>query len=760
MVFARLESLKNSASKSEEIKIETSLEIHATLKKLTPWTEVERRIFCQRLIDAASKYPEGGPNFLRSLQPPIKTALSKTKTNSWKKVSKLFSSLLAEHGRKAVWYYCQTLMQGYSTKLLGQYFTPIRVVRLALSGIEGEPKSILDPMVGPGVFLIEARKLFPSADLVGVDIDNLLLSNAQLMLKGNATLIEDDVFDWANKLIVEKPDHSFSAVIGNPAYINYQNLNKAAEFAKRRRRNLDYKNYLVKTLLNIAETKGIDQELEILFKKWSGYSDLATYTLLLAWLLTDTGGYIAFVLSNHWLERLYGEPLRRFLAANGTIRAIVTHRAGKWFAEAQIPTHIFLYKKGGVSERQRKLGIPYVRIKTKSANQDYVRTLIADDFWNWLDSLPGPKSNEEFDVYFMRWLNLLDDVPNLEYITSQSLQSPSFLDDTRLISLKDAGWSAHQGLRTGCNEVFYLKKVASQNERGDNLYIAEVTRNRKKRKISLRIPQRCLLPTIHKLSSDAGLIITEGHADRYLLDLQNFILQEDRDSLNKYPRSWLEKWKVNEKEIIQNGLSKYLRECAVMPYEGKGKPRGLVTELSAVKTNIYEPPTHANRIVPKPPHFWYQIPIKERHFGKVIVPRVSSGPVRAFLVQSSAPLIIDANFITLISNDSKLSARRLWVWFNSNTFRIICEMNGAPLGGGALKLEAATLSKIPLPEVVMNAEKSIVEKMSHVLEKPRISEAMLFNMGSLIDSALFGKDISTRNSKLVNQLVSQRQTKK
>ena len=750
-----------SSNSAQTERKRNSHEVRETLKALSLWTEPERRIFCEQLIYGAKNYPSGGPDFLDCLQPPIDIAVKNHKLITWKNALRVLSSLLAEQGKKVVWRYCQELMQGYSTKLLGQYFTPLRVVRLALSGLKGEPHSILDPMVGHGIFLIEAHKLFPSSSLVGVDVDKLLLSNARLLLNesNNAILIEDDVFEWAKKLVLEKPDSSFSAVVGNPAYINYQNINKAARLIKPSRMNLDYKSYLLKRLKEIAQIQENDHGLQRLFREWSGYSDLATYTLLLAWLLTEPEGNIIFVLSNHWLERIYGEPLRRFLATNGTIRGIMTHRAGKWFAGAQIPTHIFFYQKGEVSDRQRKLGIPYIRIKTKHIGQDYVKNLLKDDFWDWLDSISGPKSNEKIDVYFMKRVKT-PNVSHLEHVSSrEAVQLPPFLRGVRFMSLEEVGWEAHQGLRTGCNEVFYLKKAAVQDGLQNSLYVAEVTRKRKRKKIPLRIPRRYLLPTIHKLPKNSGLIVREEHADRYLLNLQSFILREDRDTLNKYPQHWLEEWKINEKEIIQNELSNYLHECALMSYEGKGKPRGPVNELSAVRTNIYEPPEHEAENVPKPPRFWYQVPIRKRHFGKVIIPRVSSGPVRAFLVESSIRLIIDANFITLIPSHSRLSAMRLWLWFNANAFRVICELNGAPLGGGALKLEAATLCRIPLPREVLEVEEAVFDELARMLEKPKLSDVNLLKTGNSIDSALFGESIASKDFELVRDLICQRQTK-
>ena len=50
-----------------------------------------------------------------------------------------------------------------------------------------------------------------------------------------------------------------------------------------------------------------------------------------AWLLTPPEGHIAFVMSNRWMEREYGNALRHFVALYGTIRGIVRQGKGNGF---------------------------------------------------------------------------------------------------------------------------------------------------------------------------------------------------------------------------------------------------------------------------------------------------------------------------------------------------------------------------------------------------------------------------------------------
>jgi hypothetical protein len=63
-----------------------------------------------------------------------------------------------------------------------------------------------------------------------------------------------------------------------------------------------------------------------------------------------------------------------------------------------------------------------------------------------------------------------------------------------------------------------------------------------------------------------------------------------------------------------------------------------------------------------------------------------------------ARLLIDANFSTIWAEQSQWSASALKALFNSAWARALMEASGTPLGGGALKLEAAHLRHLPVPE--------------------------------------------------------------
>ena len=725
-------------------------EVRRNIGKLIELGEVDARLFYEKLAESVKECVDKD-ELLRRLGPPARIRDDAKKCPVWVQAAEYFASIVVGNGSRLAWELYEYLPTEERFKQLGQYFTPQHVAKLALSGLRGLPTSILDPMAGHGIFLQQAKALYPSARIVGVDIDDLPLKAARLVLNKETSLVCGDVFKWAWDQVANASDFRFSAVVGNPAYVSYQNLPMIQNATGKIVTDGNYRDWLIETLNAIAKEKAVDSELVSLFKLWSGYSDLSVYAVVLAWLLVENGGQIAFVMSNHWMERRYGFELRRFLSSHGTIRGIVTHRAGNWFPKAQIPASVFVYSKGAISERQKSRGIPYVEIDAPPLPDAgaYLNSMLKGDFWRWIDTVDQAGKYGSLHVTFKQWEE--DGSRTGLSRRAQNLIFPPSFPQQNCCLLTDVGWQAHQGLRTGCNEVFYVQKSNENSE----LYVAYQTLRGKKRQLELSIPRELLTPVIRRLSSTSKLVIGREQADAYLLNLANAILKEDKAGVEEYPREWIREWDVENLSVIPEQLARYLRERALTPYEGKGKIRGTVISLSAVKTNIYKPP-RKSAYVPRRPRFWYQVPIQQRHHGRIIMPRVVSGCTRAFLVLKPVSILIDANFTTFNSKPDALDAKRMWVWFNSNAFRAICELNGVPLGGGALKLEAELLSQIPVPRAVKEKDESIFNSISRMLETPKIDDEHLLQIGKATDESLFGTEVATVNLEVLTRLIKQR----
>lgn len=627
-------------------------------------------------------------------------------------------------------------------KQLGQYFTPKHVIQFLLSGLKTPPNSILDPMAGNGSFLNECYLKFPTAKIVGIELDkNQIYDNASIKF------FHDDIFSWAKNQIKENKFQQFSAIVGNPAYINYQNLNNLTNSEN------DYKSFLLETMKEIADYTHESSKLYDVFRLWSKLGDLNAYTLILSWLLTKSGGTIAIVMSNHWMERDYGKIIRHFLSSTGTFRAIITHRKGNWFPDAQIPTSILIYEKGKISNRQKSLGVPFVEIDAPYTEniEKFVKST-SKNFWKWIDTEKKPTKFNSLQLSFKKWLL---DSNELKNITKSKkipplLELPSFLHKENYEMLNELGWKVHQGLRTGCNEVFYVQKIGKEE------YLSIITEKKQKIERKLHIPSSFLIPCIRKLSRKNHLIQNSNNTDFFVLNLSHAILSNDKSIFHNYPNDWKKKWKYDKFHSMPNDLEEFLSECEFMPYE-KASSGKIVKELSAVKSNIYLPSKNSKEI-PNSPRFWYQLSFQKRHFGEIITPRVSNSSVPSILINSNKKLAIDANFLTYVSTEPSLDKEKLWIWLNSNTFRIICEINGVKLGGGALKLEASLLSQIPVPKLLNQIPISQLKELKKLLTNSQVIHTALLETGMKIDSIIFNDKISKSNFNLLKSLIEKRVT--
>jgi hypothetical protein len=85
-----------------------------------------------------------------------------------------------------------------------------------------------------------------------------------------------------------------------------------------------------------------------------------------------------------------------------------------------------------------------------------------------------------------------------------------------------------------------------------------------------------------------------------------------------------------------------------------------------------------------------------RHLPAAFVPRVNNG--LAWVEANCDPsILIDANFSTFWSARNRWSGYAMKAFLNSAWCRSLMEAVGTPLGGGALKLEATHLRRIPIP---------------------------------------------------------------
>lgn len=193
----------------------------------------------------------------------------------------------------------------------GIFFTPKKardVLFAKLSELGVNPKKILEPSFGSGEFLLDARRLYPEADIAGVEKNQKLFDAVKCP---GASLTCADFLDWKGNA---------DLIIGNPPY------------------------FVLKT-----DEMSAKEKKEFVKK----YSDCMTgrpniYVLFLKKCLEehlDTDGFLAFIIPTSLYNCSYYQPMRNYIQKNTTIRYLETLNKPGFFETGQETMLIILQKK-------------------------------------------------------------------------------------------------------------------------------------------------------------------------------------------------------------------------------------------------------------------------------------------------------------------------------------------------------------------------------------------------------------------------------
>jgi len=170
-------------------------------------------------------------------------------------------------------------------------------------------------------------------------------------------------------------------------------------------------------------------------------------------------------------------------------------------------------------------------------------------------------------------------------------------------------------------------------------------------------------------------------------------LPEDRETVEA-ARDIYDRLREQPPSTMTAELAAHVRRAATTGLGGDPRA-GRIAELTAVRTNAR--PVSKNGDRPRTPRFWYMLPdLARRHRPDVFVPRVNQlTPVAA--MNRIEPIVIDANFSTLWSDDARWTPAAICALLRSAWARACMEAIGTPMGGGALKLEATQVRRMPVP---------------------------------------------------------------
>lgn len=652
-------------------------------------------------------------------------------------------------------------------KRLGQYFTGAKLAKLLCMLANGERSySAVDPMCGSGDMLLAVKDMSPLAQITGLDIDPLVLDLCRTRLaegdRNKTNLVQGNVFDWAT--IAGLPSSSFDLVITNPPYVRYQQM---AGNGQDGMDNLPDAETIRKGLLEIAENlQGLgDQERHIfttLIREYSGLSDLAVPSWILCAMLTSVGGKLAMVVPESWLTRDYANPIHYLLVKLFRIQYVIEDEHSIWFDEALVKTNLLVAERiHPVSDiREECAGKQYLHVTLPKSTID-ARSIVGNLYPDaqepetvFVNELQRLHANDDIEVpngYKVTKYSLAAKVSNLiatsarsawlkqcEPLLVQSVgtTSPthdgaelpqslidllSQVDPGDFTTLECLGWKIGQGLRTGANQFFYCERISVT---GENCLINP---SRIFGLPNLLFPANALLPVLRKQNEAPETYrLDRSKVQGRVLMLEDFIhpddLQESTDQCRLAP---------TKRQVMPPALTTYVAVAKETNIGTKEQPKW-IPELSAVRTNVSKPKGDREE------RYWYMLPsLANRHVPDLFVPRVNHLHPKV-MMNSPEKVVIDANFSTLWAEQkAKIDAFSILSCLNSTWSIAAMELNAAVMGGGALKLEATHLRRLPVPMLSDQSWTKLSELGKKLVSAQKTSE-ILDQIDQIMAEALFG----------------------
>ena len=615
-------------------------------------------------------------------------------------------------------------------KRLGQFFTGLALSRLLASiAFRQSQASVIDPMAGHGDLLdaIMERSLAMNGNLSrieAVEIDPATARQCSSRLRAWKTADKFSVKisqgnTFSPNMLKKLAGRQFDLVITNPPYVRYQTVAEDPNISAADTR---------RALFDFAESSTLDSEQSVwthLVQGYSGLSDLSVPSWLLSAMLTKPGGNLALVVPATWRTRNYADVLRYLLRRFFRVETIVADQQPGWFSDALVRTHLLVATRLEESE----VAVPLAEREKSDHKVNWVEvnkaahtegSLVGAIFpgsdpegryAEWLCShnpKPVPElklaKHHEDQIFRVdlthqpKWVTSLE--PNWgarPLFRSARLESVSIIPhdlqelvtSTKAASLKlpdQVGIRVSQGLRTGCNGFFYVDLVRRYDgANGLTRPDPKICSN------EFLVPVDALRSAVRR-QSDLDAFESGEDLASCILELSGYVLPEDLRSADE-SKVLYRAAEVPFPSVMPDSLAEFVRTASRTMWGKNGKT---VPQLSAVETNVRAAQKSPH---PKPPRYWYMLPkIARRHEPDAFVPRVNQHHPRTY-INRKPPLIIDANFSTLWSEDTAWTPRVIAAVLNSVWCIACMEAIGTPMGGGALKLEATHIRRLPLPHL-------------------------------------------------------------
>lgn len=662
-------------------------------------------------------------------------------------------------------------------KRLGQYFTGSKLSNL-LAAIADchKAKTIIDPMVGDGDLLQGCLDQGAHPNILsGIEIDPISFSRCNERFKNCLTsnnFIHANCFD--PKVITSLPTNKFDLVITNPAYVRYQSLKANAGLNCSLPNALEVRSGLISSLQSNQDLTEQDRELFLdLAKTYSGLADLAVPSWIYCASLVKTNGTLAIVLPQTWLNREYALNILNLLSRCFEIKYIVEDGNANWFTEALVKTTLLVAKRVpckksfSVSENNSEL----LRI-TLFSQASSIDSLVGNvsclqkkdeqNFSHLLKSLHNNKTTLRNNDFHAKWeshnhfFKLLNNpsIRNPQINDPESNQTAENIRNKYLLpsdiettfreffvvrgfnAIEEYGVRVGQGLRTGANKFFYADLI----EKSCTHVVLQPN--------SIFGIKKFMMPadaTLHILRNQSELPdafrIRPSDLKGRVLVLQKYCLADDKNNdITKSSSAY---------KTAPKGLSKLIKVAENTKIK-TSSDWIKIPNLSAVITN------KRNATDKNPPRYWYMLPpMAKRHRPDVFMPRINNNSPRTYL-NTASRACIDANFATFwLEKDASIDRFALLSFLNSSWCQLILEKTATVMGGGALKVEAAHLRRLPVPNLTSrqwDKLSSLGKELSN--SKKKEQDGVLRKINSYLLACLMGKKNLSRAKDLVSTLLA------
>lgn len=241
-------------------------------------------------------------------------------------------------------------------KLRGGYYTPTDLAAFLCEWVlEIEPKRILEPSCGDGVFLSALRQAGGSESLAvtGIELDEVEAAKAKQRAKQvgfqSSKIHSTDFLSWALEN-TGKAEGTFDAVIGNPPFVRYQYLPEPFQ----------------------QKTEQVFRELGLPFTK---HTNAWVPFILASMRMLRPGGRLAMVVPAEIIHVLHAQSLRSYLGRECR-RLVIVDPEKLWF-DGTLQGAVLLLAEKRRDEQDRAEGLGIYEVKDREFLREKPSTIFA-----------------------------------------------------------------------------------------------------------------------------------------------------------------------------------------------------------------------------------------------------------------------------------------------------------------------------------------------------------------------------------------------